>query len=144
MNENNPKMKVGLVGHCGPDSTYLRIAISSIDRNAQILMADDDDSLRRALNGGVSLLLFNRVLDFGFDEHEGIAMIRNLHQHYPKLKMMLVSNYPEAQAAALAAGALPGFGKRDLGSPRAKEMLKEALRVEVPGTMQTPGKTQTE
>ena len=66
------------------------------------LLADDDDSLQRLLSSGVNLLLFNRVLDFGFEEHEGIAMIRNLHKHYPKLKMMLVSNYPEAQAAAMA------------------------------------------
>src|ERR1700678_2730956 len=132
MSDNIPKKKVGLVGHCGPDSSYLRMTIGSIDRGVQILAADDDDSLSRLLGGGVSLLLFNRVLDFGFDEKEGIAIIRKLHKHDPNLKMMLVSNYPEAQAAAVAAGALPGFGKRDLGSPRVKELLRAALAVDAP------------
>jgi len=42
------------------------------------------------------------VLDFGFEEQEGIAVIRTLRRAYPQLKMMLVSNYPEAQAAAVA------------------------------------------
>jgi hypothetical protein len=44
------------------------------------------------------------------------------------MKMMLVSNYPDAQAAAEKAGALPGFGKRDIGSPRVKELLRDALK----------------
>src|SRR6185437_10976404 len=119
--------KIALVGHCGPDSSYLRMTISSIDRDSQIIMADDDQSLMSIVSSGADLLLFNRMLDFGFEEQEGIAVIRRLHKHYPKLKMMLVSNYPEAQAAAVAAGALQGFGKRDLGSPRVKEMLREAI-----------------
>jgi two-component system chemotaxis response regulator CheY len=119
--------KVALVGHCGPDSSYLRMTVGAIDRDTQVVMADDDHSLSKIVSEGVNLLLFNRVLDFGFDEHEGIAMIRKLHKHNPKLKMMLISNYPEAQAAAVAAGALPGFGKRDLGSPRVKQMLRDAL-----------------
>jgi hypothetical protein len=40
---------------------------------------------------------------------------------------MLVSNYAEAQAAALAAGAAPGFGKREIGTPKVKELLRSAL-----------------
>ena len=48
------------------------------------------------------------------------------------VKMMLVSNYPDAQAAAVEAGALPGFGKRDIGSPRVKELLRQALTEDVP------------
>jgi hypothetical protein len=41
--------------------------------------------------------------------------------------MMLVSNYADAQADAVKAGALPGFGKRELGSPKVVQLLKEAL-----------------
>jgi hypothetical protein len=43
---------------------------------------------------------------------------------------MLVSNYPDAQAAAVAAGALPGFGKRELGSARIPELIRSALQGE--------------
>ena len=119
--------KVALVGHCGPDSSYLRIAVSRAAKDVHVVMADDTRELTELLSDGVDLLLLNRQLDFGFDEHEGVAVIRKLRPHYPNLKMMLVSNYPEAQAAAVAEGALPGFGKRELNSPKFAELIRKAL-----------------
>jgi hypothetical protein len=119
--------KVALVGHCGPDSSFLRIAVSRAGKDVQVVMADDTSELTRVLSDGVDLLLLNRQLDFGFDDHEGVAVIRKLRPHYPNVKMMLVSNYPEAQAAAVAEGALPGFGKRELNSPKFAELIREAL-----------------
>ena len=44
-----------------------------------------------------------------------------------KAKMMLISNYPEAQEAAVNAGAMPGFGKREIGTLRVVKLLQEAL-----------------
>ncbi len=119
--------KVALVGHCGPDSSYLRMAVSKAARDIQVLSADDDDELKQLLDGGVDLLLLNRQLDYGFSEHEGVALIRTLRAKYPRVKTMLVSNYPDAQAAAVAEGALPGFGKREIGTPRVTQVLREAL-----------------
>ena len=119
--------KVALVGHCGPDSSFLRIAVSRAAKEAKVLSADDSQALQRVLDDGVDLLLLNRQLDFGFDVEEGVEIIRKLRPHYPQVKMMLVSNYPDAQAAAVAAGALPGFGKREIGSPRVSALLREAL-----------------
>ncbi len=119
--------KIALVGHCGPDGSYLKMAVSRADKGAKIIAADDSTELKRALDDGVDLLLLNRQLDYGFDDHEGVAVIRKLRSKYPDVKMMLVSNYPEAQAQAIAAGALPGFGKRDIGSPRVNELLRDAL-----------------
>jgi hypothetical protein len=40
---------------------------------------------------------------------------------------MLVSNLPEAQAAASDLGAAPGFGKRDLYADQTRQRLKAAL-----------------
>ena len=119
--------KVALVGHCGPDSSFLRIAVSRAAREAQVLSVDDDGDLKRLLDEGVDLLLLNRQLDFGFDEDEGVAVIRKLRPHYPNVKMMLVSNYPDAQAAAVAAGGVPGFGKREIGTPRVTNVIRQAL-----------------
>ena len=119
--------RVALIGHCGPDSSYLRMAVTTADRGARVITVDDSGQLESLLNEGLDLLLFNRVLDYGFDEYEGAALIRKLRERYPGLKMMLVSNYPDAQAAAIEVGALPGFGKRDIGSPKAKELLRLAL-----------------
>lgn len=122
--------KVALIGHCGPDSSYLRMAVMAADRGVQIVAADDDESLKRLLDEGVDLLLFNRILDYGFTEEEGVDLIRKLRPHYPQVKMMLVSNYPDAQAAAVAAGASAGFGKREVGSERVRTLLREALNGE--------------
>jgi hypothetical protein len=116
-----------LVGHCGPDSSFLRIAVSRAAKDVHVFLADDGEELSRVLSEGVDLLLLNRQLDFGFDDREGVDVIRKLKPHYPNVKMMLVSNYPDAQAAAVAEGALPGFGKRDLNSPKAAEIIREAL-----------------
>jgi len=119
--------KVALVGHCGPDSSYLRMAVSSADRSVQVLMADDATELNAVLETGVDLLLFNREMPYGFDDHEGVGLIRKLRAAHPTIKMMLVSNYPDAQAAAEAAGAVPGFGKREIGTKRVAEVIREAL-----------------
>ena len=119
--------KVILIGHCGPDSSYLRMTVGKAGRDIQVLSADDDGELSRVLGDGADLLLFNRQLDYGFDEQEGAALIRKLRPNYPNVKMMLVSNYPDAQAAAVAEGALPGFGKREVNSPKVAEMIREAL-----------------
>ena len=119
--------KIALVGHCGPDSSFLRMIVSRADRDIRVLAADDDADLKRILDDGVDLLLLNRQLDYGFDEHEGVALIAKIRAHYPQVKTMLVSNYPDAQAAAVAAGALPGFGKRELSSPRVGQLIRDAL-----------------
>ncbi len=126
--------KIALVGHCGPDSSYLRIAVSRAHRAATIVSADDSQELKRVLDDGVDLLLLNRQLDYGFDDDEGVALIRKLRAKYPELKMMLVSNYPDAQAQAIAAGALPGFGKREIGTPRVSELLQQALAADQPAS----------
>lgn len=128
--------KVALIGHCGPDSSYLRMVVNQASKGAQVLMADDDGELKHVLEQSPDLLLFNRELGYGFDSNVGADVIGKLRAHYPNLKMMLVSNYPDAQAAAVANGALPGFGKREIGSKRVIELLKSALE-EAPAPSQT-------
>jgi hypothetical protein len=129
--------KVALVGHCGPDSSFLRIAVSRAEKDVQVVAVDDDSDLSRLLKDGVDLLLLNRQLDYGFSEDEGVALIRRLRAAHPHVKTMLVSNYPDAQAAAVAEGALPGFGKRDMGTPRVAELIREALKSSQPTSVKT-------
>jgi two-component system, chemotaxis family, chemotaxis protein CheY len=125
--------KIALVGHCGPDSSYLRMTVmKAAGTGAQILMADDDSQLKDALEQGVDLILFNRELGYGFQDKMGVDAIKRLRGTHPNLKTMLVSNYADAQAAAVANGALPGFGKREIGSARVIEVLKGALTSDAP------------
>ena len=72
--------------------------------------------------------MLNRELDWGFSSRTGVELMKKLRAEHPELKFMLVSNYPEAQAEAQEAGALPGFGNRELSSPRVKEVIQTALR----------------
>jgi two-component system chemotaxis response regulator CheY len=118
---------IALIGHCGPDSSYLRMAVMQASRGARIIGADEREELAKVIEQGVDLLLFNRELGYGFDDEKGVDVIRRLRAEHPQLKMMLVSNYADAQQAAVEAGALPGFGKRELGSPKVVQLLKEAL-----------------
>ena len=119
--------RVVLVGHCGPDSSYLTMAVRSALKDAQVTAADSESELDAELVAGASLLLLNRVLDYGFATNSGVELLQDLKQKHPNLKAMLVSNYADAQAAAVKAGALPGFGKRDIGSAKVKEMLQGAI-----------------
>lgn len=126
--------KVVLVGHCGPDSSYLRISVANAIPGAKVSAVDDAVELEQTIKSGADLLLVNRLLDFGFEETEGVALIRNLRGRHPELKAMLVSNYPDAQNAAIAAGAVGAFGKRELGQPRVSELLREALKSDATNT----------
>jgi hypothetical protein len=83
--------------------------------------------LKQHLDAGAELVLFNRQLDYGFSSYEGVDVIRDVRKSHPKARLMMITNYPEAQAAAVAEGALPGFGKRELGSQRVKDLLKQTL-----------------
>lgn len=129
--------KVVLVGHCGPDSSFLRMAVSSADRGITVSMADDSQEFKAALDAGVDLVLLNRELGWGFDSSLGVDVIKIFRGSYPTTTFMLVSNFPEAQAAALAAGAVPGFGKREIGQPRVTQLIREALGLSSPAKTPT-------
>lgn len=119
---------IGLVGHCGPDAYMLRSAVKYAIAGSDVQMLNDDDAVDRAIESGASLLLINRVLDGGFDHSEGVELVRKLKASHPGVKTMLISNYSDAQAAAVTAGALDGFGKSEVGSPKMKQRLAEAFQ----------------
>src|SRR5580692_4388719 len=98
--------KILMVGHCGPDSSYLRMAVKKAIGDVETLTAEDSQELNAALaTNQIDLILFNRQLDYGFDSDQGVDVIRALRSSHPDAKMMLISNYPEAQHEAQAAGA---------------------------------------
>lgn len=123
------KPVVLLVGHCGPDASMLRAALRSALPDVSLESVNDGRRLE-ALVGSADLALVNRALDGEFEAADGIELIRKLGVNVGPGKgpvLMLVSNYPEAQAAASAAGAAPGFGKSDLYSPQTRAILLRAL-----------------
>ena len=74
------------------------------------------------------MLLINRVLDGRFSAGgSGIDMIESIAKQDDASPVMLISNYEESQQQAEAAGALPGFGKSQVGDPATKQRVIEAL-----------------
>ncbi len=115
-----------LVGHCGFDTGSLTRAIRRAVGDVEIASTNSSDSLERWINPD-ALFLVNRILDGAFSHETGVDLIRDLAGRDPSPKMMLVSNYEDAQAQAVSAGALPGFGKSSLGSAQTAARLREAV-----------------
>jgi hypothetical protein len=119
-------MRIALVGHCGPDMSYLMLLVKSAAPGATIERINTGSSLQTFTKLAGGLLLVNRVLDGDFSDDDGIGLIeRTLSAG--GVRAMLISNYEDAQAAAVRAGALPGFGKRDIGSAKARQALAAAI-----------------
>ncbi len=125
MGERN---KVLLVGHCGPDAYMLRSKMRQLFPAATVELVNDDQTLNQQADGQ-TLLLVNRVLDGAFAVGDGVSLIRQQRAAHngDGAAAMLVSNFPEAQAQAVAAGALPGFGKAELGTAVTEQRLREAM-----------------
>jgi hypothetical protein len=121
-----PIRRIVLVGHCGYDGSMLRAAAVKLAPGVEVTAADSAAALACVADRH-SLLLVNRVLDGGFATSNGIALIRELAGRGDPPRMMLISNYADAQAAAEQAGARPGFGKADVGKPLAAQRMAAAL-----------------
>jgi hypothetical protein len=119
--------RIVLVGHCGVDGPRMEAEIHGLLRDCQVLSASDDEDLENILGEGADLLLVNRELPYSFEDQEGVEAIRHVCAKHPNVKAMLISDYDDAQAAACEAGAVRGFGKADLGSPKVAEVIKKAL-----------------
>lgn len=79
------------------------------------------DALKALQSGAFDLVMVNRVFDS--DGGSGLALVEQVRG----VPVMLVSNFEEAQAQAVAAGAVPGFGKAALSAPETHEKLARYL-----------------
>ena len=120
-----------LVGHCGFDSGGLERAVRSAAPDARVEGVNSRKALDAKL-GEASLLVINRQLDGSFGvpmgEHgDGVELVRELTTNESAPACIVISNFPEAQQAAEEAGALPGFGKKDVRAESAAQSIRSAL-----------------
>ncbi len=87
-----------------------------------------DEAFEAASANTYDLVLVNRLLDR--DRSEGAELIKHLQADAATsaIPVMLVSNFPEAQVAATAIGAKPGFGKNAIDEPATIDLLTPYLR----------------
>ena len=118
-----------LIGHCSPDSGMLRSAIGQVVEKAATVRVNDDAGLAAVRVPG-AIWLVNRVLDGSFASEDGLGLIEATVRSRAEgagPQVLLVSNYPDAQADAERRGALPGFGKKTLYAEATKAALRRAV-----------------
>jgi two-component system chemotaxis response regulator CheY len=123
------KKRVLDVGQCGPDHSTIR---SYLSRNfdCEVVQVDDAPGALGQLKAGqFDLVLVNRKLDV--DYSDGIEVIRAIKADAAtqSVPVMLVTNYPEHQEAAMAVGAVRGFGKLEFGKPETRDKLAAILEI---------------
>jgi two-component system chemotaxis response regulator CheY len=115
------------VGQCAADHWSISRTLKSAFGAEAIGAGGAAEALGRLREGPFALVLVNRLLDP--DGSPGLEVVRQVKAD-PELSgvpVMLVSNYADAQAEAVAAGAAPGFGKADIGRPGLLEQLRPFL-----------------
>jgi two-component system chemotaxis response regulator CheY len=115
------------VGQCGPDHAAIRRYLTA-HFDCEIVPADGVvDTLAQLKAGRFDLVLVNRKLDV--DYSDGIEVIRTLKSNPATagVPVMLVTNYPEHQDAAVALGALHGFGKLEFDKVETRDRLAAVL-----------------
>jgi D-Tyr-tRNAtyr deacylase len=119
-----PRARVLDVGNCDPDHGAIRRLLeANFDVDVDRVMFVDA-ALRALRAQHYDLALVNRrIFD---DDSDGMQLVRAVAA-VPEIRtpVMLISNFADAQAAAVAAGARPGFGKAALHDRETLRLLGE-------------------
>lgn len=111
------------LGQCAFDHDQITRAF---DQRAKVLpVSNEGEALALLATSSFDLLLVNR--EFDEDGASGLTFIQDNGQVLKAkgIPVMLVSNYPEAQAKAVALGAVEGFGKASLSQAKMAQILKQ-------------------
>jgi response regulator RpfG family c-di-GMP phosphodiesterase len=115
------------IGNCDLDHAAIRRMLES-SFGAEVVRAhQESDSLQLLRTQPFDLVLVNRKLDA--DYSDGLPIIERIKadQELAATPCMLITNYPEHQQAAVAAGALSGFGKQELAAAATRHKLAQVL-----------------
>lgn len=122
-----PAAQVLSVGNCSFDHRSL-VELFTEHFGAAVHRAHSaKDAFEQLERSDIDLVVVNRQFDG--DGDSGLDLIRRLKNdpRFADVPVMLLSNYPEYQQQAVAAGALPGFGKSALRSRETLERVRQAL-----------------
>jgi len=113
------------IGQCGYDDSRLA-RVLQVEADAHMDRAYTvEEAKKKMMDKKYDLVLVNRVIDG--DGASGVDFIAEMKKAEGSPCFMLVSDYPDAQAAAVANGAFAGFGKSAFGSPEVGQRLRQAL-----------------
>jgi two-component system chemotaxis response regulator CheY len=115
------------VGQCMADNGSITRLLRTTFAADVVPLDSSGEAMEKLRDERFDLVLVNRVFDANGEA--GLDLIRAVKadEALREVPVMLVSNYPESQAEAVAAGALPGFGKAALHRPDTAEKLRAYL-----------------
>jgi CheY-like chemotaxis protein len=115
------------VGNCGVDHSAIRSMLTKTFAAEVVQAHSSDDALALLAQQPFDLVLVNRKLDS--DYSDGLAIIEQIkaNPRWASVPCMLVTNYPDHQQAAVAAGAECGFGKKELYAEQTRQRLEKFL-----------------
>lgn len=115
------------VGQCGPDHSSISQFLNQ-HFDVKIVTADlPEDTLDTLQRQPVDLVLINRKLDTDYTDGMVILKAIKADAQLAETPVMIVSNFEDAQQAAVAAGAEYGIGKAELGQPATRERIAAVL-----------------
>jgi len=115
------------VGQCNPDhSSISSLLTRNFDVNVQRAQSHQQ-AITMAKDLQPALILINRLYDA--DGSEGMKTLAAIKADdaTAAIPVMIISNYADAQQAAVAAGAVQGFGKSSLNTPETTAVLSQHL-----------------
>jgi CheY-like chemotaxis protein len=116
------------VGNCNLDHSSIRAMLEQ-SFGAEVVRAHGpEDALEELRKGHIDLVVINRKLDR--DYTDGIDILKQIKadSELKSTPVMLITNYPEHQEAAVAAGGEPGFGKKTLYDEQTQANLARFLK----------------
>lgn len=115
------------VGQCVPDQAAIERMLSGNFEVTVEKAATAEEALAAVRAGGVDLVLVNRKLDIDYSEGSEIITAIKQDEATASIPVMLITNYPEHDEAAVKLGAVSGFGKASLSTPETIAKLAEVL-----------------
>ena len=114
-------------GNCGPDYNAIRQMVQANFEAVVLQTHGLEDTLDLLAQREVNLITVDRKLDR--DYTDGMEVVRGIKAdpRFSSIPVMLVTNYEEHQQAAMAEGAVQGFGKLTVRDPHTIELLQKHL-----------------
>ena len=115
------------VGQCNPDhSSISGLLTQNFEVNVQRAHSHEQ-AIAMAKDLKPALILINRLYDANGSEGMATLAAIKADDATSNIPVMVVSNYSDAQDAAVAAGAIQGFGKSALNTPETLALLQGCL-----------------
>ncbi|QDU25087.1 chemotaxis regulatory protein CheY [Anatilimnocola aggregata] len=116
------------IGNCSVDHGAIRGMLVK-QFNAEVEQTHGpDDSLALLKQSSFDLVLVNRKLDQDYSDGLEIIQAMKADPQLAAVPVMLITNYAQYQEQAVAAGALLGFGKKELYLDSTQASLSKLLK----------------